>query len=305
MNGVLQLPDGGIYYEVDGSGPALVFAHGLGGNYLSWWQQVPFFAKTHTCVTFSHRGFWPNTALHAIPTPSVFADDLSALIEHLQLGNVSLVAQSMGGWTCLEYALRHQSRVSALVMASSTGTLNFAALECAHAGRLGELPAMSVPEKGYLGELPAVSVPEKGRLGEWTAWSVQEKQRLGTLGLIAATGARMAEEQPSLHYLYRHISDMTPVAFKEAVRSVIHAARTLPSEKFAALRVPVIFVVGEEDLVFPPMAAAVAASLIHDASIVTLPKTGHSGYFERAEAFNKIVFDFLSTTALPIVKKKS
>ena len=33
-----------IYYEVAGKGPALVFAHGLGGNHLSWWQQVAHFA---------------------------------------------------------------------------------------------------------------------------------------------------------------------------------------------------------------------------------------------------------------------
>ena len=39
-----------IYYEVFGSGPAIVFAHGLGGNHLSWWQQVAHFAPTRTCV---------------------------------------------------------------------------------------------------------------------------------------------------------------------------------------------------------------------------------------------------------------
>jgi hypothetical protein len=30
-----------IYYEVTGSGPPVVFAHGLGSNHLTWWQQVP------------------------------------------------------------------------------------------------------------------------------------------------------------------------------------------------------------------------------------------------------------------------
>ena len=44
--GFLERPDCRIYYEVAGSGPFLVFAHGLGGNHLSWWQQVPYFS-TH------------------------------------------------------------------------------------------------------------------------------------------------------------------------------------------------------------------------------------------------------------------
>jgi 3-oxoadipate enol-lactonase len=30
-----------LYYERAGSGPAIVFLHGLGGNHLSWWQQMP------------------------------------------------------------------------------------------------------------------------------------------------------------------------------------------------------------------------------------------------------------------------
>ena len=39
-SGRLRRGDAEIYYEVAGSGPAVIFAHGLGGNHLSWWQQV-------------------------------------------------------------------------------------------------------------------------------------------------------------------------------------------------------------------------------------------------------------------------
>ena len=37
----LSLDGCDLYYELHGSGPALMFAHGLGGNHLTWWQQVP------------------------------------------------------------------------------------------------------------------------------------------------------------------------------------------------------------------------------------------------------------------------
>ena len=37
-----------LHYEVHGpaigSAPAIIFAHGAGGNGLSWWQQVPAFS---------------------------------------------------------------------------------------------------------------------------------------------------------------------------------------------------------------------------------------------------------------------
>jgi 3-oxoadipate enol-lactonase len=58
--GFLERPGCRIYYEVAGEGPAIVFAHGLGGNHMSWWQQVAHFAPRYTCVTFAHRGFTPS-----------------------------------------------------------------------------------------------------------------------------------------------------------------------------------------------------------------------------------------------------
>lgn len=124
MRGYLKRPDCSIYYETAGSGPALVFAHGLGGNHLSWWQQAAHFAARYTCVVFDHRGFNPSSATPGSQAPDAFADDLAALIEELQLREVRLVAQSMGGWTCLDYALRVPSKVRALVMACTSGAVN-------------------------------------------------------------------------------------------------------------------------------------------------------------------------------------
>src|SRR3712207_6607910 len=98
---VLNRAGGSIYYERHGAGPVLLFAHGLGGNHLSWWQQVPHFRDRYTCVVFAHRGFWPSTDAPDGAGAEAFTDDLAALIDHLDLPEVRLVAQSMGGWSCL------------------------------------------------------------------------------------------------------------------------------------------------------------------------------------------------------------
>ena len=46
-----------LYYESHGEGPTIVFAHGVGGNHLVWWQQVAHFSRNFRCITFDHRGF--------------------------------------------------------------------------------------------------------------------------------------------------------------------------------------------------------------------------------------------------------
>ena len=78
QRGFLERPDCRLYFEVEGSGPFLVFAHGLGGNHMSWWQQVPHFSARYTCVTFSHRGFAPSSAPPGGPDPAAYLGDLAA-----------------------------------------------------------------------------------------------------------------------------------------------------------------------------------------------------------------------------------
>src|SRR5436309_5438022 len=123
QRGYLDRPGCRLYYEVHGGGPLLVFAHGLGGNHLSWWQQVPHFRGRYSCVTFSHRGFAPSSAPPGGPDPADYAGDVAALVDHLGAADVRLVAQSMGGWSALEFALAQPNRVRALVLASTAGTI--------------------------------------------------------------------------------------------------------------------------------------------------------------------------------------
>src|SRR5260370_38607647 len=118
--GKLKRPFGHLYYEVTGNGPALLFAHGLGGNHLSWWQQVAHFAPTYTCVAFAHRGFAPSDAVAGGPDPADYAGDLGALIDHLKFPDVRLVGQSMGGGTILAYAIAHPRRVRTMQPGSTS-----------------------------------------------------------------------------------------------------------------------------------------------------------------------------------------
>jgi 3-oxoadipate enol-lactonase len=131
-----------LYYEVHGDGPAIVFAHGAGGNHLSWWQQVPVFARQYRCVTFDHRGFGQSADVPDGPGSQAFVEDLKQLLDHLRIERAALVAQSMGGRTCLGFTLAYPDRVQALVMADTTG--GFADARMAQLRTEGEV-AMSGP----------------------------------------------------------------------------------------------------------------------------------------------------------------
>src|SRR3989304_5008112 len=91
--------EGGGNYAWEGPGPP-----GRGGNHLSWWQQVPVFPRNYRCLTFDHRG-WGLSLDGQDAGPAAFVDDLRALLDHLGIERAALGAPSMGGLSCLGFAL--------------------------------------------------------------------------------------------------------------------------------------------------------------------------------------------------------
>ncbi len=259
--GVLERPDCRIHYEAMGEGPAIVFAHGLGGNHLSWFQQVAHFAPRFTCVTFAHRGFHPSSVLADGPEPSAYAGDLAALIEHLKLDDVRIVAQSMGGWSAVEYALTKPAGLKALVLACTTGTI----------------------DPLQMGE------PERTLLNTWLQTEAPKSPALFARGIHPAAGERMMQEQPAMHLLYRHISDQNAGLEVMKVGARLMAMRTRAPAALNDIACPILFISGDEDIVIPPFAADAIARVVPNAKVAHIPDAGHSTYFERPAAFNAIV----------------
>ena len=110
-----------IYYETHGEGPAVVFAHGRAGSHLSWWRQVPAFRDRYRCITFDARGWGASTSQPGVNRRAAFGEDLKQLLDFLEEPEVYLVSQSMGGLTCMDFALAHPQRCLGLVLGDTTG----------------------------------------------------------------------------------------------------------------------------------------------------------------------------------------
>jgi 3-oxoadipate enol-lactonase len=264
LTGRLERPDGAVVqYEVGGTGPAIVFAHGLGGNHLSWWQSAPVFAERHRVVTFSHRGFPPSTAPGGVPDPQHYASDLVALLDHLGIDRTVIVGQSMGGWTAVETVLAAPERVAGIVMACTSGSFDY--------DRFGD---------------PQVKA--------WRESSPKVVAGLVERGIHRAAGARMADEQPDIHALYQAIDRLSFGLDKNEVGNRIRAMRTRGAADAAKITCPALFVIGEEDPVICPDGIKLVAGTFPKARTVVVPVSGHSVYFERATLFNATVGTFLA-----------
>ena len=267
QGGFVERPDCRIYYEVTGAGPPIIFAHGLGSNHLTWWQQVPYFAARYTCITFSHRGYAPSSAIPGGPDPQDAAGDLAALITHLRLADVRLVAQSQGGWASIEYILAYPHQVRALVLVSTCGTIH----------------------------KPSVPLADPQRLPVWQEQAAAARAAMQRRGIAPPAGARMAQEQPALHFLYRAIASVSASVDREALRQRSAAMATRPPDVLRDFHMPTLFITGEEDTTYPPFLSDALAALMLDARVEQLRETGHSPYFQRAAIFNHVVDRFLAS----------
>jgi 3-oxoadipate enol-lactonase len=244
-----------LYYESHGSGPAILFAHGVGGNHLSWWQQVPVFSKRFRCVIFDHRAFGRSIDLPEGPGRTQFAPDAVALMDTLGEEKFYVVAQSMGGRTAAGLVYRYAERLLGVVYCGSTG---------------GSLDA------------------------EARQWQREHRESLppDQSQLDRALAPDFAGRQPEMEFLYREIRRLNP---PRPADFLAHRPGWTGGSFSQVLRnsgVPLQFMAGEHDAITPARIVERSAHLA-GARFVCIANSGHSAYFEQPDAFNAAVLDFI------------
>ncbi|MGI8552649.1 MAG: alpha/beta fold hydrolase [Dehalococcoidia bacterium] len=245
-----------LYYEDHGDGPAVLFAHGQGGNHLSWWQQVPVFQRWYRCITFDHRAFGSSRDAVAEPGGRMqFVPDAVALLDYLGIDRCFIVAHSMGGRTGAGLVRRVPARVRGAVFSGTpSGATNM------EVRRLQQAYAASLPPGSTL---------------------LQRALRDG-----------YEREQPGKAFLYREIQRLNPRRPADFLAPPPGWTGNFTAY-IAESGVPVLYLVGEDDAVTPARIVEKAAGLVRGARFQMLPGAGHSSYFETPDAFSAAVLGFL------------
>jgi non-heme chloroperoxidase len=107
-----------IYYKDWGSGPVVTFSHGWPLNSDAWDGQLQFLAENgFRVIAHDRRGHGRSSQTWSGNDMNGYADDLAAVIETLDLKDVSLVGHSTGGGEVARYIGRHGTkRVAAAVL---------------------------------------------------------------------------------------------------------------------------------------------------------------------------------------------
>lgn len=260
-----------LYYEETGSGFPIVFVHEFAGDYRSWEPQVRYFSRRYRCVTYNARGYPPSDVPDELARYSQqrAADDILAVLDHLELDRAHVVGLSMGGFATLHFGLRHAERARSLVVA---GCGYGAKPESRAQFQQGaEDIAELFESRGSQGAAESYAIsPGRGQFRDKDPRGWREFADM--LGEHSALGSAMTmrgvqKQRPSLW-------DLT--------------------DRMAGLTTPTLILTGDEDE--PCLEPGLLMKRnIPSAGLAVIPCSGHTVNLEEPAAFNHAVQDFLTT----------
>jgi len=105
-----------FYYETYGRGLPVLLIHGNGESISFFKGQIGAFSRHHQVIAMDSRGQGKSELGTAALTYEGMAEDVNALLEHLELDHVKVLGQSDGGIIGLLLAIHHPGKVSMLAV---------------------------------------------------------------------------------------------------------------------------------------------------------------------------------------------
>jgi pimeloyl-ACP methyl ester carboxylesterase len=180
----IETEDGASLFHVDwGTGKPVLFTHAWGLNADIWeYQLVELVDQGLRCVAYDRRGHGRSSDPGRGYDYDRLADDLAAVINQLDLTDVTLVAHSMGNGEAVRYLRRHGSaRIARLVMLSTIPPQSTSDFSPLIAGLKQDRPAFFA--KGvaaFTGGHPAVSPA----MAEWIIAQFMRASPKGTIACM-------------------------------------------------------------------------------------------------------------------------
>lgn len=252
-----------LHYSVTGrsGGPPVLLIQGLGADKHAWNLQRLALASGYRTIALDNRGAGRSDKPYGAYTLEQMADDAATVLDDAGVDTAHVVGASMGGAITQLVALRHPHRIRSMTLAC-TACRN-------HAWR-------------------------RELLAGWA----ETAQRHG-MGAMTAEAARWTigprsfrRLSPALGWLGPLALSRPPHAFAGQVAAIL-AVDDDHADLLAEVDVPVLVVVGNQDILTPRGDSEELAERIPTAELVVIAGAAHGFMIEHATTFNRVLLDFL------------
>jgi pimeloyl-ACP methyl ester carboxylesterase len=110
-----------MYYEIHGTGHPLVLLHGAFMTIdTNWGDLLPALAERHRVIAVETQGHGRTADIDRPLSYEQMAEDVAALLAHLDVRQADVLGYSLGGGIALQVAIRHPALVRKLIVASAS-----------------------------------------------------------------------------------------------------------------------------------------------------------------------------------------
>ena len=261
-----------IYCEESGSGTPVLFVHEYGGSCRSFDLQVAAFRARHRCIVFNARGYPPSEVPSSVESYSQdhAVADIGAVLDGLGIERTHIVGVSMGAASSLQYALKEPGRVlSATLVGIGSGSDDPAAFRDTAEANAKLLEA-----------------------GGMAALAAQMNE--------SPTRRRLKDKNPAeFRRFNEQLLAMSPLGHANTMRGL--QGRRPPlyvhEKRLAALSIPVLVVVGDEDAGCRKPSDFLER-VLPDTRLYVFPGTGHCVNLENPAEFNQLCLEFIEAASV-------
>lgn len=252
-----------LHYDDRGAGEAILLVHGFPLDRAMWDAQVEALAGEYRVITPDLRGFGGSEFGDADPRSmslDVYAADLAAMLDTMHVDRVTLGGFSLGGYTAFAFLRAYAPRVARLLLVDTKAT----------------------PDTPEARDNRYALMERVGREGASAAAAAMLPR------MFAATEGQAPE-------LWAHARAVMGGASTPGLIGALAALATRPDSTpdLAAIDVPTLIIVGEDDVLTPPSEAHAMHGAIRHSEIAQIPHCGHLSPMEQPAAVNAAIRAFL------------
>jgi 3-oxoadipate enol-lactonase len=250
------------HYELHGKAgaPWLAFSHSLACNLRMWDDQVAALKDRFRILVYDTRGHGGSSAPAGPYTLEMLADDLRALLSHLDIQRLHFVGLSMGGMIGQTFALKYPGILTSLTLADTTSRYP------AEAAPLWQERIRTVESKGMQ---PLVQATLERWFTEGFRKSQPDKARRIGESILA-----------------------TPPAGYAGCCHAIPKINT--TARLKEIKCRALVICGEQDAGTPPAMAREIHENLPGSQLAMIPQAAHLSNLEQPEAFNRVLSEFLT-----------
>jgi len=271
----VRIRDGAVnYVDLGDGGRAVIFVHGLGGGWQNWLENLPAIAAAgYRAIALDLPGFGRSNMPSDPITITRLARTVDELCGELGLDTVSIVGNSMGGFTAAEAAIRHPARIDRLVLVDAAGI----------SSALG---------RNWLSERVGRFLVT-GAIGGAAPRDREKALKLMARPGLVQIGMGAVARHPTLlarDLVAEQLTSVGAPGFMPALEAIIAYDFT---DRLSEITCPALVVQGDQDVLVPIGDAHEFAARIPDAATLILHDTGHVPMLERPATFNRALIEFL------------